>query len=253
MRTPLPMAAIAGALLAPPTALAKTVTVAGHAASQILDSSFSTRPLTMIALMGSLSLLPFAVMMLTSFAKISVVLSIARSALGQQQLPPTTVLTGLAVVLTAHVMAPVAQDIYRATLQMDLDQAGQEQILRAASGAAEPLRAFLMKHGRAEDREMFVELGRELRGPERAGEVREQDLSIVVPAFVISELKQAFQIGFLIFLPFLVLDMVIANILLALGMQTLSPTQVSLPFKLLLFVMVDGWGLLAKGLVLGYR
>ena len=237
----------------PAGAWARSAPGSARGASQVLDASFSSRPLTMMALLGALSLLPFAVMMLTSFAKISVVLSIARSAMGSQQLPPTTVLTGLAVVLTAHVMTPVAQDMYRAIVQADVDPARQEEVLSAAGKAAEPLRMFLTKHGHAEDREMFVELGRELRGPARAGEVKEQDLSVVVPAFVISELKDAFQIGFVVFLPFLVLDMVVANILLALGMQTLSPTQVSLPFKLLLFVMVDGWGLLAKGLVLGYR
>ena len=237
----------------PRFAIAKTLVTTAKGASHVIESSVSSRPLTMIALMGALSLLPFAVMMLTSFTKISVVLSIARSVLGSQQLPPTTVLMGLAVVLTAHVMTPVAQDIYRAVLNLDFDQESPEQVFSAAGRAGEPLRAFLVKHGRAEDREMFVELGRELRGPERAAEVTDRQLSVIVPAFVISELKEAFQIGFLIFLPFLVLDMVIANILLALGMQTLSPTQVSLPFKLLLFVMVDGWGLLAKGLVLGYR
>jgi type III secretion protein R len=110
-----------------------------------------------------------------------------------------------------------------------------------------------MKHGSAEERARFVDLARELRPPEEAEQVQETDLFVVIPAFVITELKEAFQIGFLIFLPFLVLDMVVANVLLALGMQSLSPSQVSLPFKILLFVAVDGWSLLARGLILGYR
>ena len=118
---------------------------------------------------------------------------------------------------------------------------------------AEPLRSFLVKHGSPEERARFVDLARELRPPEEADAVRETDLFVVIPAFVVTELKEAFQIGFLVFLPFLVLDMVIANVLLALGMQTLSPSQVSLPFKILLFVAVDGWALLARGLILGYR
>jgi type III secretion protein R len=111
----------------------------------------------------------------------------------------------------------------------------------------------MVKHGSPEERARFVDLACELRPPEEAEAVQETDLFVVIPAFVITELKEAFQIGFLVFLPFLVLDMVIANVLLALGMQTLSPSQVSLPFKLLLFVAVDGWALLARGLILGYR
>jgi type III secretion protein R len=126
-------------------------------------------------------------------------------------------------------------------------------MLAAAARSAAPLKAFLVKHGHEEDRALFLDLARQLRGEARADEVAAEDLVVTVPAFMISELKEAFQIGFLVFLPFLVLDMVIANLLLALGMQSLSPTSVSLPFKLLLFVMVDGWQLLAQGLVLGYR
>ena len=218
--------------------------------------NFSVHPMAMIALLAAMGLAPFVVLMLTSFAKMSVVLSISRNALGSPSLPPTTVLTGLAVILSAHVMYPVAQDMY------DAGKAAYEQsnsadefgsALHAGAVAVSPLRAFLVKHGREEDRAMFLDLARQLRGEARAKEVSENDLVVVVPAFVISELKSAFQIGFLIFLPFLVVDMLVANVLMALGMSTLSPTQVSLPFKLLLFVMVDGWHLLAQGLVLGYR
>ena len=131
-----------------------------------------------------------------------------------------------------------------------LPSAPGPEMLRVARSAAEPLRAFLVEHGSPELRAEFAALSRELRG---GAEVSESDLSVVAPAFVLSELKQAFQIGFLIFLPFLVVDMVVANVLLALGMQSLSPSQVSLPFKVLLFVAVDGWSLLARSLVQGYR
>ncbi|HET9450833.1 MAG TPA: type III secretion system export apparatus subunit SctR [Aggregicoccus sp.] len=219
----------------------------------LAQQSFAASPLSMMALLALMSLLPFAVLMLTSFSKIAVVLSLARAAMGTQQAPPTLVLTGLAAVLTGHIMAPVMERMYAAGQAAYHEGASGAQLLAAATEVAEPLRGFLVKHGSAEERARFVELARELRPVEEAHSVTEESLSVVLPAFVITELKEAFQIGFLVFLPFLVLDMVIANVLLALGMQTLSPSQVSLPFKILLFVAVDGWALLARGLILGYR
>lgn len=215
--------------------------------------SLANRPVSMMALLVALAILPFAVVMLTSFSKIAVVLSIVRSAMGTQQAPPTVVLTGLAAVLSGHIMAPVIQQAFDVGQRAYPEAGSGAQILSAAAEAFDPMRAFLVKHGSPEERERFVALARQLRPPEQSDEVVESDLSIVLPAFVISELKEAFQIGFLVFLPFLVLDMIVANILLALGMQTLSPSQVSLPFKILLFVAVDGWSLIAEGLVLGYR
>lgn len=215
--------------------------------------SFASSPVSMMGMLAVMSLLPFAVLMLTSFSKIAVVLSLARSAMGTQQAPPTIVLTGLAAVLTGHIMAPVMERMYDVGQAVYEDVGSGGKIISAAGQVTEPLRAFLVKHGSPEERARFLELARELRPVEEAEQVHEGDLFVVIPAFVITELKEAFQIGFLIFLPFLVLDMVIANILLALGMQSLSPSQVSLPFKLLLFVAVDGWSLLARGLILGYR
>ncbi|NVJ19753.1 MULTISPECIES: type III secretion system export apparatus subunit SctR [Myxococcus] len=219
------------------------------------QQSFAGSPLSMMGMLAVMSLLPFAVLMLTSFSKIAVVLSLARSAMGTQQAPPTLVLTGLAAVLTGHIMASVMERTYDAgqLAYQDLEAGSGVKILEAAARVAEPLRAFLVKHGSPEERARFVDLARELRPPEEMDAVRETDLFVIIPAFVLTELKEAFQIGFLVFLPFLVLDMVIANVLLALGMQTLSPSQVSLPFKILLFVAVDGWSLLARGLILGYR
>ncbi len=223
------------------------------AAREVPSTGLDASPVSMMGMLALMAVLPFAIMMLTSFSKIIVVLSIARSALGTQQAPPTIVLTGLAAVLTAHVMAPVAERMY-ATGQAAYQEAGSSsQLLSSAGRVTQPLRDFLVKHGSAEERARFVDLARELRPPCEASLVGEADLTVVVPAFVITEQKEAFQIGFLVFLPFLVLDMVVANVLLALGMQTLSPSQVSLPFKVLLFVAVDGWGLLARGLILGYR
>jgi type III secretion protein R len=227
--------------------------LASAAQPSLSQLSFAGSPLSMMGMLALMSLLPFAVLMLTSFSKIAVVLSLARSAMGTQQAPPTLVLTGLAAVLTGHIMAPVMERMYDEGQAVYREVDSGAQLLGAASRVTEPLRSFLVKHGSPEERAHFMDLARELRPPEEAGEVHEDDLFVVIPAFVITELKEAFQIGFLVFLPFLVLDMVIANVLLALGMQTLSPSQVSLPFKILLFVAVDGWSLLARGLVLGYR
>lgn len=218
-----------------------------------LDLSSGSKPVPMMLLLSGMALLPFAVLMLTSFSKIAVVLSLARSALGTQQAPPSMVLTGLAAVLTAHIMAPVAESMYRAGRDAPGSFETGAQLISTAEAVADPLRSFLVKHASPDDRARFLDLARELRPLEEADQVTELDLAVVLPAFVITELKEAFQIGFLVFLPFLIVDMVIANILLALGMQSLSPSQVSLPFKILLFVAVDGWALLSRGLVLGYR
>ncbi len=221
--------------------------------TSLSQMSFAGSPLSMMGMLAALSVLPFAVLMLTCFSKIAVVLSLARSAMGTQQAPPTLVLTGLAAVLTGLVMAPVAERMYDVGQAVYQEADSGARILEAAAKVAEPLRSFLLKHGSVEERERLVEMARELRPPEDAARVGAEDLFVVIPAFVLTELKEAFQIGFLVFLPFLVLDMVVANVLLALGMQSLSPSQVSLPFKILLFVAVDGWSLLARGLVLGYR
>jgi type III secretion protein R len=213
-------------------------------------SEQGANPVSLLLLLAGMSLLPFLLVMFTSFTKISVVLSLTRSALGTQQAPPTVVLTGLAAVLSLVVMSPVAEAMLARVRQARLPSAPGPELLHVLGSAAEPLRAFLVQHGSPELRTEFAALTGELRG---GVEVPETDLAVVAPAFVLSELKQAFQIGFLVFLPFLVVDMVVANVLLALGMQSLSPSQVSLPFKVLLFVAVDGWSLLARSLVQGYR
>jgi type III secretion protein R len=209
--------------------------------------------LSLLTLLAVMALVPFAVLMLTSFSKVVVVLSMVRSALGTQQAPPAMVLTGLAAVLTAHIMAPVAEHMVDAGRAVFHEEVTGARLLLAAGQVAAPLQAFLVQHAAKDERARFAQLGRELRTPAEAARVSEDDWFVVVPAFVLSELKQAFQLGFMVFLPFLVVDMVVANVLLALGMQTLSPSQVSLPFKLLLFVAVDGWSLLAQGLIQGYR
>jgi type III secretion protein R len=215
--------------------------------------SLASNQLQMLGLMALLALLPFAIVMLTSFSKTVVVLSMVRSALGTQQSPPTIVLTGLAAVLSAHVMAPTAERMWSIGRHLEKRAAASRDILEMSNEIAAPLKAFLVKHGSVEERARFVDMAKELRAGDESLAVTDEDLSIIVPAFVVTELKEAFIIAFLIFLPFLVLDMLLANVLLALGMQTLSPSQISLPFKVLLFVAVDGWSLLSRGLILGYR
>ncbi len=223
------------------------------AVAAVEQASMASAPVPMMVMLAVMALVPFAILMLTSFSKIVVVLSIARSALGTQQAPPTMVLTGLAAVLSAHIMAPVVERMMEKGKDAYSETASAKELLSAAALVAEPMREFLIKHGSPEERARFADMARELRPDSDAKHVSEEDLTVIVPAFVLTELKEAFIIGFLIFLPFLVLDMLVANVLLALGMQTLSPSQVSLPFKILLFVAVDGWALLSRGLILGYR
>jgi type III secretion protein R len=224
------------------------------------DLGLASRPLVLILVMAALSLIPFALLMVTSFVRVSVVLSILRSAIGTPSVPPTQVLTGLSLVLTLAIMAPTAERMY-AALAPALGTAAAGDVtsaetvaglLTAGDRAKEPLREFLVKHTDARDRASFLALTRKLRPPAEQAAVSDSDFGVIVPAFVTSELRRAFQIGFLIFIPFLIVDMVIANLLLALGMHMLSPTTVSLPFKLLLFVLADGWQLVIRGLVESY-
>ncbi len=223
------------------------------------NESFASRPLVLMLALAALSLVPFVLMMVTSFVKISVVLSIVRSALGTQQIPPTQVITGLAVILTVYIMAPVGQNMYKAA-EVDIWAKGPGllssetvgNLLEGANRSKEPLRDFLVKKVKDKDRALFFHLAKKMRKEEDRKDIGDRDFMIIIPAFVVSELKESFQIGFLLFVPFIVIDMVVANILLALGMHMLSPTTISMPFKLLLFVLVDGWYLIAKGLVIGY-
>ena len=223
----------------------------------------TNRPLLLLAALAALALIPFVLIMVTSFVKIAVVLSIVRQAIGTQQIPPTQVITGLATILTIYIMTPVGLEIYHDSreallkenprMEMSWENFTVDQMIKVASQVQHPMRNFLIKHAHLKDRDMFYKLAWKMRAPRDRASLTDQDFSVIVPAFVISELKEAFQIGFILFVPFLVIDMVVANILMALGMQMLSPTTISLPFKILLFVLVDGWYLITKGLVVGYQ
>lgn len=213
-----------------------------------------------------IALAPFLAVMVTSFTKIVVVLSIVRTALGLQQTPPNVVLNGLALILTVYVMYPTLQDMSAAAgfseetaATMPGDEPvniGQiqdtQEIISTADRVKEPLREFLLSNTSRDDRAFFLATQKRISGEERADEITERDFVVVIPAFAVRELTIAFQIGFLIFLPFLIIDLVISNILLALNMMMLSPVTISLPFKVLLFVVVDGWVKLSHGLILSY-
>lgn len=220
------------------------------AALAVPAGSIADRPAELIVLLGALALAPVVLVSLTSFLKMSVVLSIARSALGAPQVPPNSAVTGLALLLSLVVMAPVVEDAAAAARTAPPER-GVASALDAAQRAAEPLRAFLARHARPDDRAAFLDLARRMR-PASDATAADTDFAVLAPAFVVSELRRAFTIGFLVFVPFLVVDLLVSNVLLALGLTQLSPTSVALPFKLLLFVAVDGWRLLARGLVLSY-
>lgn len=213
-------------------------------------------PLGLLALLGALSLLPLAAITTTSYLKISVVLVLVRNAIGVQQAPPTLALNAVALAATLFVMAPTLNACFDEAQRAASPTAagivsGRAQIARAQA-IGEPLRQFMLRNSRLEERKRFVELARRSSG-DKTRAAAANDWSIVVPAFVVSELQAAFEIGLLLFVPFVVVDLLVSNILLALGMQMVPPTMVSLPLKLLLFVVADGWGRLLQALVVSYQ
>jgi len=210
------------------------------------------RPLATVLVLALVGLLPFAFMALTSFVKIATVLSIVRGAIGAQSVPSSTVVLALSAALTLIAMGPVGAKVaerLQPVLARSLSDP-TELIANTVDAVREPLRGFLASNSSAKERERFLKLARKKQAG--GAPVAETDLMVVVPAFLVTELLEAFALGFAIYLPFLVIDLVVANVLLGLGMQTLNPNQISLPFKLLLFVAADGWGLLAESLVTGY-
>jgi type III secretion protein R len=236
-----------------------TATLALAAAAE-QSQGLASRPVMLFLAIGVLSIAPFVLLLMTSFVKIALVLSILKSALGAAQIPPSQVMTGLALILTLYVMAPTGERMFKAA-EADLGRGSGADLLSGqslealrvvASKAKEPLREFLLKHASGKARSMFYGLSLRLRSPAERASISDRDFLVVVPAFLSSELRRAFEIGFLLLIPFLVVDLVIANLLTALGMHMLSPTSVSLPFKLLLFVLADGWQLLLRGLIESY-
>ena len=233
-------------------ALCAILTLASPAAAQDISINFgqgaglTERVLQLIALLTVLSLAPSILVMVTSFTRIVVVLSLLRTALGTATAPPNAVIVSLALFLTGFVMWPTLQNAYdQGVRPLVANEITPEQAFDRSAG---PFRVFMMKNVREKDLKLFQDLsGQPL--PEKP---EDMSLRILVPAFMISELKRAFEIGFLLFLPFLIIDLVVASVLMSMGMMMLPPVVVSLPFKLIFFVLVDGWHLVAGSLVQSY-
>jgi len=200
----------------------------------------------LLLLLTVLSLVPAILMMVTSFIRIAIVLSFARSAIGMQQMPPNQILLGLSLFLTIFVMSPIWNTINDSALQPYMDN--QMSLDEAIAKGSEPLREFMLKQTRERDLALFVSLGK-LPQPNTPDDL---PTYVLIPSFMISELKTAFQMGFLILLPFVVIDMVVSSALMSMGMMMLPPTTISLPFKVLLFVMADGWYLISRSLVTSF-
>lgn len=231
-----------GSLILPATALAQAVNI-----NLGTGAGLTERVVQLMGLLTVLSLAPSIVIMTTSFVRIVVVLSLLRTALGLQQSPPNAVIISLAIFLSAIVMGPTLQKSYDEGIKPLLEQ--QIELPQAFDAASEPLKTFMLSQVDREDLSLFVRLSK----IERPRTMQEIPIRVVTPAFMISELKRAFEIGFLLFIPFLVIDLVVASVLMSMGMMMLPPVVVSLPFKLIFFVLVDGWRLVAGSLVESFQ
>jgi len=244
------LAAALSALLLHP-ALAQTSPIAITAAPGAGGSTQYSVPIQTLLVMTALGFLPALLLLTTSFTRIVIVLSLLRMALGTQTAPPNQVIIGLSLFLTFFVMGPTFDKIYdQAYVPYTQQKISFEQ---AADGAALPMKDFMLKHTRANDLDLFVRMARLDKAALAVAKPTDLPIRVVIPAFVTSELKTAFQIGFMVFIPFLVIDMVVASVLMSMGMMMLSPVLVSLPIKLMLFVLADGWNLLIGSLVASFQ
>lgn len=234
-------------------------------------------PISLALVLALLTLVPTIAVVSTSFLKISIVMSLVRNALGVQQAPPNVALYGMALILSVYVMMPVGMRAYDGVvaasaknapvgmsqrssfdrsaspgLTLDGHLVGVDSLLEGLKAGAEPLKEFLIRNSRPENRRFFINTAKRMWGPQLAADIDQRHLLVLIPAFVMSELNAAFQIGFLLYLPFVLIDLIVSNVLLAMGMMMVSPVTISLPLKLFLFVMVDGWTRLIQGLVLSY-
>ena len=244
----------AGFLLLPHDAYAQSLTLnlggdtaaTGDAGGGGGGGSVATRVVQLVMMLTILSLAPSILMMMTSFTRIVVVLSFLRTAIGAQQTPPNTVLISLAMFLTLFIMMPTFQAAYDQGIRPMMNEEISE--LEGVEKAGVPFKEFMLKHTREKDLQLFMGLSK----TEGVEEAMDTPMQVVIPSFMISELRRAFEIGFLIFLPFLVIDMVTASILMSMGMMMLPPVMIALPFKIIFFVLVDGWYLIAGSLVKSY-
>lgn len=214
--------------------------------SSVTSPSNLSTSLQIVLLLTVLTLAPSILIMMTSFTRIVIVLAFLRNALGLQQMPPNQVLIGLALFLTFYIMAPVGYDINNNAIKPYVE--GQINQYEAYERAIKPLKSFMLRQTRQNDLALFVNLAKI-----KADKVEDLPMRVVIPDFIISELKTAFEIGFIIYIPFLVIDIIVASVLMSMGMFMLPPVLISLPFKVLLFILVDGWNLVVKSLILGFR
>jgi type III secretion protein R len=209
-------------------------------------------PVALAFALGLFAMLPLLLVTTTSFLKISIVLSLVRNALGVQQAPPNMAIYALAILLSAYIMAPIGHRVMQSVAEVKDPTMSVKALLQVARKSSDPIRDFLVKNSKPQQRDFFLATAKKLWPPDLANDSNKNDLLIVMPAFVVSELTAAFEIGFLLFLPFIVIDLVVSNILMAMGMMMVSPVTISLPLKLFLFVMVDGWSRLIHGLISTY-
>ncbi|MEK4761535.1 flagellar type III secretion system pore protein FliP [Viridibacillus sp. FSL E2-0187] len=207
------------------------------------DPSNVSTSVKLMLMLTVLSLAPSILILMTSFTRIVIVLSFVRTALATQQMPPNQVIVGLALFLTFFIMAPTFQEVNKEALQPLFDE--KITLDEAYDKASGPFKDFMSQHTRQKDLDLFLKYS----GAERPETIQDISLTTLVPAFALSEIKTAFQIGFMIFIPFLVIDMIVASVLMSMGMMMLPPVMISLPFKILLFVLVDGWYLVMKSLL----
>ncbi|NGX29126.1 MAG: Flagellar biosynthetic protein FliP [Candidatus Anoxychlamydiales bacterium] len=239
------------------------IIIASTAFAQTSDPTLVTQPslVTKLAVLAGLAMLPFAVMLLTSFVKIIIVLSLFRNALGVQQTPPNQVLNGLALLLTIYVMFPTGVAMYdaskdviaKATPAPMFSNQSALQVIEIIDASKLPFKNFLQRNTLTKHIRSFYQIAYKIFPEPYKSELKPNDLIILMPSFITTQLKSAFEIGVLIYLPFFVIDLVTSNILLAMGMMMLSPLTIALPIKLLLLVMIDGWTLLVQGLVLTFK
>src|SRR3954468_10267968 len=211
-------------------------------------------PLTLVALIVAFGIAPFAALMVTCYTKLVIGFGLLRTALGLQQTPPNMVLNGIAIILSIYIMAPIGMEVADTLHGRSFGAKGEgmSDIMAVADAAKAPLKEFLQKHTHERERQFFLDSATSVWPKARAAALRPDDFIVLVPSFTLSELTRAFQIGFIIYMVFVVVDLIVATILLALGMSMISPTTISLPLKLLLFVMLDGWTRLIHGLILSY-
>ncbi len=237
------LAVVAGAALAFPAQAQQVTLDLGAGGGGGNPNSTTLRVIQLIALTTILSVAPSILVMVTSFTRMVIVLGFLRQALGTMQSPPNMVMVSLALFLTAFVMAPTLEQSWTQGVQPYME--GQLEEMEAFDKAVKPLHAFMSRHARPQDVRLFMDLA---KAPEVANSA-DVPLKVIVPAFMISELRRAFEIGFLIFVPFIIIDMVVASVLMSMGMMMIPPAQIALPFKLIFFVLVDGWYMVVGSLV----